>query len=206
MTAAPASTQLELLAEQLFQTFKSQPRGFATSWPTGAVLRDGKRDGKVAYEYRTQHRAVTVDDWRRHLLGEPRSQLVLLPLLDDGTVYWGCVDVDEIHGNSAYDQARVSMKLYRFDMERHVVNLNANNKLGLSCHLSKSGGLHIFKIVAQPIPATRMREFLSGVAGLLGLPNTVEIFPKSDVPDPGGLPGGYVNVPYYGACKEASNG
>ena len=70
---------------------------------------------------------VTDDMWSKHLQGTEPS-LGIIPITDDNTCRWGCIDIDSYAG---FDHKKLIDK---------IKNLN----LPLLVFRSKSGGAHVF--------------------------------------------------------------
>jgi hypothetical protein len=175
--------QVRAQAARCLQLFPSLDRGYALCTPNGTIRAS---DGKVEADYVNVKAAVTQRDWERHILGEKGRLLTLYPLLTDGTCFWGCIDWDFYKGGSV----------------ESIKDKIKQRQLGLMMFQSKSGGLHLFKSMSKPVPATKMRVFLNDARGTLGFPPDTEIFPKSTDPAEG-FPGGAVNMPFFGEGRES---
>jgi hypothetical protein len=88
------------------------------------------------------------------------------PVLDDGTVWWGCIDGDKIGDNVAYEVD------YAGEMEKIT-----RSGLPLVVDRSKSGGIHLKVFCSEPISADLVQQFLRQCAAQLGYAGN-EIFPK----------------------------
>lgn len=139
----------------------------------------GKKKGnKVVGRAYTVLETVSEEKWREHLQGE--TGLGIVPIRDDGTCSWGCIDVDT----------------YPLDLQA----LEARCKdLGLPLIpvRSKSGGAHLYTFTDK-IPATLMRARLMQFASALGYPG-VEIFPKQVQLANERDTGNWINMPYFNA-------
>ncbi len=66
---------------------------------------------------------------------------------------------------------------------------------------SKSGGLHVYVFTKEKVPASLIREFLSNLLFLFGLPSKTEIFPKQTTlgKNQNGerTSGSFINLPYF---------
>lgn len=122
------------------------------------------------------HEPPTNDLLRAHLLGEGLG-IGIFPLRDDGTVWFGAVDLDEPN----FELAAAMQRLIpgRSFIER-----------------SRSGNAHIWVFFDGPAPAWAVRTVLRNATEALGRTD-VEIFPKQDEVRPGGV-GNYINLPYHG--------
>ena len=157
-------TQGASVAEQLFNLFVGNERRHVTN--TGPPFRplktgNGKEDpNKWKLNSLTVEGPATVEHWGRHLNGD--YILSIIPLLDNGTCWFGCIDYDD----------------YVIDLI-NICQRIASLKLPLLPCRSKSGGLHIFVFFKEPISAKLIIPALRYWAGRLGLPK-FEIFPTND--------------------------
>jgi hypothetical protein len=136
---------------------------------------DGKQEGK-SYIVKQE---VTDNLWQSHLDGVGPS-LGIIPIRADNTVSWGCIDIDT----------------YPID-HRKIINNIRSLQLPLVPCRSKSGGMHIFLFLRNPVSAKLVREKLREVASGLGY-SSVEVFPKQStiLIEKGDL-GNFLNLPYY---------
>ena len=151
----------------------------------GEYFLDGSKDavtGKEKGRAITKRAPVTKELFQRHLNGE--INLGVIPIRQDNTCYWGCIDVD------------------KYDLDYRVLLQTIRTKgYPLVPYRSKSGGIHLFLHVSTPIPAGDMIDKLSLLATDLGL-SSCEIFPKqrkimvhkNDL-------GNWLNIPYQQAAR-----
>ena len=151
-------------------------------------------DGKVAAQYVTRREPATDFLYTQHFNGG--EALSVQPILDDGqSCQWGVIDID------SYSDP---------DLERKVRSAFELFKLRPFIETSKSGGVHIYVILDQPVAeAAQLRSMLKRLARWIGYPQA-EIFPKQsklaiDKQDVGS----FVVYPGYGlgieeACKRLS--
>jgi hypothetical protein len=125
----------------------------------------------------------TAQEWEWHLYGT--SGIGVAPIRQDGTVYFGCIDLDT-HGVNAAD----------FDLINLLRQIE-RKKLPLLPVYSKSGGLHLFVFFKEPVEAELVRRVLASWAKALLFPDDVEIFPKQDDVNDAGK-GSNLWMPYYG--------
>ncbi|MFL6302847.1 MAG: hypothetical protein ACJ72H_04835 [Candidatus Sulfotelmatobacter sp.] len=127
-----------------------------------------KADGAVksGMDYRTEPGPFLPADVALHLQG--RQSIVAIPLLDDGTCMWGCIDIDK--------------------------RCPKPHDLDLNWFLSKSQGWHGFAFFDKPKTATSVRAWLSFRAELLGFKGC-EVFPKQTSTTGKGTG---VNLPFFG--------
>lgn len=164
--------------ERFIERFSGLQRAYGTTTITG--LRD---DGKNQVNSFVQRGEPTVDLWEKHLGGEEPS-LGIIPITDDNTCRWGCIDIDDF----TIDLKSVNAKL----QER---------KFPLILCRSKSGGAHLFLFTKEYIPAALMRLRLTEMAASLGYASH-EVFPKqTQILTERGDTGNFLNLPYFGGDK-----
>lgn len=145
--------------------------------------------GKLVSKARSITDDVTPALWQKHLAGKHR--LGIIPVRKDGTVGWFCIDVD-FYENVDYAAIR-----------------KAIDDTPLVMTLSKSGGVHLWCFLEEPIPAMQARKMAEALNKKINLPDVlglsaaeykehVDIFPENASPDDIGV---WVNLPYFG--KEA---
>ena len=156
-TASGDGKQQRSTAERLFDLFVGNERRHVIS--SGLPVFD-KAKNKWSLTVTTKDEPATVDHWQQHL--DHRYILSIIPLLDNGACWFGCIDVDE------YDTSYV-------DVCDRIDRL----KLPLLPCVSKSTGLHIFAFFQKPVPAELVRPALRTWATQLRL-KEFEIFPTND--------------------------
>jgi hypothetical protein len=127
----------------------------------GPPTQDTKKQ-KWCLDVRTHSGPATLSHWQDHF--SQKYILSVIPLLDDGTCWFACIDVDDYSINQIEICERAS-------------------KLPLHPARSKSGGLHLFVFFKEPVPADKVIPALRVWAGMLGL-TKYEIFPSSAQADP----------------------
>lgn len=150
----------------------------------GTYRQEEKTAGKVKSEIKRTAQTVrgptTLDLWEKHLSGE--RSLGIIPIREDGTCYWGVIDVD------------------KYDLSHRSV-ADKIKKLGLPLLLckSKSGGAHLFVFLHEPVAAADMMSKLREFAAMMGYGDS-EIFPKQTqlLREKGDL-GNWLNMPYFKA-------
>jgi hypothetical protein len=143
------------------------------------VLAKKQAEGeKVKGRALTEAKPVTLEVWRAHVEGT--QGLGIVPLMDDGNVWWACIDIDT----------------YPLDLIALEAKLN-QLKLPLVVIRSKSGGAHLVLFLAAPTSARFVRAKLQEWAILIGYPG-VEIFPKQTEHRGTGDIGNWLNMPYFG--------
>lgn len=135
------------------------------------------------------NKLLTIDQYKAHLNGT--IGLGIIPIDDKGDVRFGVIDID------VYD---TDLMPYIRAIERH--------NLPLVPFKSKSGGLHLYMFMKQPVNAKAVIELLTKQVNILGLDlyikhklnRIIEIFPKQSKLNDGNV-GSWINMPYYNAVK-----
>lgn len=162
------------LAAAFFSLFLGSDLAFGRSVYTGKVSSTGKKEAKCW----TEKRAVTVEDWEKHLAGA--SGIGCIPINSENNVTWGAIDVDD-YGISPYD----------------IVQEIKRKHLPLIPCLSKSGGLHLYLFCKDWVPAEQMMAKLDALAAVLGF-GSCEIFPKQgSIQAEHDDLGNWINMPYF---------
>lgn len=156
--------------------------GFAEAYGTydSAVHNEVKGKLEIRGSAATKRSRVEVSLWEKHLSGE--QPLGIIPIRDNDTCLWGCIDVDQ----------------YGVEHADVVKRLKKENLPLVVCR-SKSGGAHLFLFLKDPVPAGLVVARLGEMAALLGYGNS-EIFPKQQhVEVERGDLGSWLNMPYFDA-------
>jgi len=153
------------------------------------IDKDFKKDGgKVKSNPYFKNSKVMQSNYIDHLSGE--YGLGICPLTDDGTVTFGCIDVDS----------------YSDDL-MNVIKAIYSIGLPVAPCRSKSGGLHIYLFVSKPIQAKSMIKTLKAISSFFGLDRTytgkVEFFPKQQSLG-SGANGSCITIPYYNSINTKS--
>ena len=145
----------------------------------GEKNENGKQQGK-AFIVRKN---VGDDLWEKHLQGEGPA-LGIIPIREDSTCRWGCIDIDS----------------YDLDHSSLIQSIrNANFPL-IVCR-SKSGGAHVFLFAKEFISASLMQSTLKKISKVLGYEGS-EVFPKqTEILVERGDTGNFLNLPYYNGTK-----
>ena len=126
---------------------------------------------------------VSDDLWEKHLQGEGPA-LGIIPIREDSTCRWGCIDID-------------SYNLNHSSLIQSIRNVN----YPLIVCRSKSGGAHVFLFTKEFISAALMQQTLKKIAKVLGYEGS-EIFPKqTEILVERGDTGNFLNLPYYNETK-----
>lgn len=163
------------IEERFFNLFLGLTRAYGEFKLSGNLRNGVKAEGRAS----TIKGELTLPHWRDHLAG--RTGLGIIPITDEGTVYWGAIDVD----------------VYPVDFKGLQEKID-RLKLPLLICKSKSGGAHIYMFFYEAVSAALVRGKLMSIASALGHPK-VEIYPKQirlastkDI-------GNWLNMPYFHA-------
>ena len=141
---------------------------------------NGNKQGGKAFIVRKN---VSDDLWEKHLQGEGPA-LGIIPITEDNTCRWGCIDIDE----------------YNFDHSKLIQSIRNLNLPLIVCR-SKSGGAHVFLFTTEFISASLMQSTLKKMSIGLGYEGS-EIFPKqTEILVERGDTGNFLNLPYHNEMK-----
>jgi hypothetical protein len=152
--ATGAITQAKDVSELFHNLFIGNERRHVKNF--GPPTHDTKKQ-KWCLDVKTHSGPATLSHWQDHF--SQKYILSVIPLLDDGTCRFACIDVDD----------------YSID---HIQIYARASKLPLHLARSKSGGLHLFVFFKEPVPADKVIPALRVWAGMLGL-TKYEVFPSS---------------------------
>lgn len=159
--------------------FRGLDRAHGLAIPTEVISARGKRETT----YKTVRAPVPAGAWRRHLEGA--EGLVITPVRDDGTCWFGAIDVD----------------VYPLDIPELARKI-AGLRLPLVTVRTKSGGAHLFLFLHEAAPAEAVQRRLRRWASILGY-GTSEIFPKQHRLASQNDMGSGINLPYFGDARKA---
>lgn len=136
----------------------------------------------------TEKAEFTADHFRSHLEGNGGIGIGIVPIRDDGSCFWGAIDIDN-HGSDKDIDIR--------GVERRVAEL----ELPLVACRSKSGGVHLYIFFSEPVRADIVRAVLQRWAKSLEVEGVDCIYPKQGrlAKDTEGNQqlGNWINLPYY---------
>ena len=156
------------------QIFSGLERAYGQYVP--GDLKNGKQGGNAFIKKST----VTDSLWSDHVEGKEPS-LGIIPIRDDSTCSWGCIDVDTY----PLDHKKIIEKIRKFELPLIICR-------------SKSGGAHLFLFTSSPVNAEELRNKLTELSAKLGY-GDCEIFPKQIKLDAQrGDTGNFLNLPYFG--------
>ena len=143
-------------------------------------------------KYGWTHRQITDQDYADHLSG--KKSIGIQPCDDDGMARFGAIDID------SKDYKDFSVKKY--------LDIIKNYDLPLIPVKSKSGGLHLYLFLKEPVKALIIKKFLESLLFTLKLPLRTEIYPKQTElgKDSEGkfIDGNFINLPYYNRAERIS--
>ena len=171
------------MEKEFIELFKGYEGDFGMADMSNPSLDADKNKIKPNYEW--AGRPLTDKDYLDHLSG--RKSIGIQPCRIDKTVQFGCIDVDPP------DYGTFKIEKYLASIQQH--------KLPIVPILSKSGGLHCYVFLKEPIPTIDLIEALKAFLLPLGLKPATEVFPKQkelQKDDKGDIkPGNFINLPYY---------
>jgi hypothetical protein len=153
--------QAEII-QKLMVLFKGNERFHGAANVTGSIRDEDKNKWEPAhphYEFTT----ATEIEWRAHLSGQ--RFLGLSPILDDGTVWFTCLDVDKSSSGN-----------YDFEYSEEMDKITQSG-FPLVVYRTKSGGLRVTIFFSEPVPAELAQKRIQQIAAQLGY-GGCEIFPK----------------------------
>ena len=171
------------MEKEFIELFKGYEGDFGMADMSNPSIDADKNKIKPNYEW--AGRPVTDTDYKDHLLG--KKSIGIQPCRINGTAQFGCIDIDPPDYGT-------------FKVENYLA-LFQQYKLPLVPILSKSGGLHSYIFLTEPIPTIDLIEALKAFLLPLGLKPTTEVFPKQkelQKDSKGDIkPGNFINLPYY---------
>ena len=175
------------MEKEFIELFKGYEGDFGMADMSNTSIDADKNKIKPNYEWAGH--PITDRDYLDHLAG--KKSIGIQPCRIDSTVQFGCIDVDP----PDYGTFKVE----------HYLSLFQQYKLPIVPILSKSGGLHCYVFLKEPIPTIDLIEALKAFLLPLGLKPTTEVFPKQkelQKDDKGDIkPGNFINLPYYNNSK-----
>ena len=147
-----------------------------------------KSNGKIGGKAFIIKEPVTDKLWTDHLEGKDPS-LGIIPIRDDSTCSWGCIDIDT----------------YPLDHKKIIKKIRELELPLVMCR-SKSGGAHVFLFLKEPVQASLVRDKLMEWSAEIGYANC-EIFPKQiEIKADRGDTGNFLNLPYHGGDDSMRHG
>lgn len=175
MTDVPRATASAVSDEQARQ-FANLFAGHGGSY--GSYDESGEKK-----RVKTIQAAMPTDAWAKHLAGDG-PYLGVVPIREDSTCRWGCIDLDD----DGIDLDELEAKVVAHELPIVVCR-------------SKSGGAHLYCFSRESVPAQLLFDALKKWRQVLGHEKNangkpVEIFPKQ-TKLAGQQLGNWVNMPYY---------
>jgi hypothetical protein len=162
------------IVNKLMKYFK----GLSRAYGLYQLKNHTKEGNKILGKPSTIADEVTEELWIKHVKGE--NGLGIVPIMDGDTCYFGAIDID----------------IYDLDLVAVVNKIHQYGLPIIPCR-SKSGGLHCFCFVSEPVSATLMIQKLKMIASYIGF-GDAEIFPKqSTILSDRGDVGAWINMPYF---------
>jgi hypothetical protein len=165
------------------EKFKKIFSGLERAYGVTYVDKKGADGQKIKGKSFVQRGMVTDNMWQDHLNGAEPS-LGIIPINEDNTCRWGCVDIDSYAG---FDHKKLIDKIKSLDLPLLVFR-------------SKSGGAHVFCFTTVPVEAKLMRDKLVSVSAVLGYGGS-EVFPKQIELKSKDDTGNFLNLPYFNGDK-----
>ena len=100
--------------ERFIERFSGLTRAYGTTTVVGL-----REDGKKKVDSRVQRGEPVPELWEKHLNGEEPS-LGIIPITDDNTCRWGCVDIDDF----SIDLKALNSKLQEKQLPLTLSNAN----------------------------------------------------------------------------------
>jgi hypothetical protein len=165
------------------EKFKEIFSGLERAYGMTYVDKKGADGQKIKGKSFVQRGTVTDNMWQDHLNGAEPS-LGIIPINENNTCRWGCVDIDSYAG---FDHKKLINKIKSLDLPLLVFR-------------SKSGGAHVFCFTTVPVEAKLMRDKLVSVSAVLGYGGS-EVFPKQVELKSKDDTGNFLNLPYFNGDK-----
>lgn len=202
-------------------------RGFTQRY--GRFTIEGREDsGKYKGKAQTLDKAVTPADYAAHLAGE--YGIGIIPLLDDNTVHFAAIDLDEYPGSEKFkinrkDEEKVTEEERQATLADEIASVEARDKAyqerveaayrewinrivlnvkqePLLATKSKSGGLHLWYFSDEGVLAPEAINYLKEIAHRIGHAGC-EIFPKQATRHSQTDVGNWINLPFFGDTRPA---
>ena len=177
-----AKAKASPLALRLYTLFGGLHRAHGTYKVEQRKASD-KKGSKLGGKALTERAPYTAELWDLHLRGT--QGLGVVPVLEDGTCVWGCIDIDKYEGLSLED------------LELQCARLG----LPLLPTYSKSAGAHLYLFGKGHVPCELSRLRMAEWAVALGH-GGCEVFPKQDKLADENDVGNWLNMPYFADIGE----
>lgn len=138
---------------------------------------------------RTEDGNAPDEAWANHLEGRGKIGLGIVPIRDDGSTFWGAIDLDNHGSDKDIDIRAVEKKVAAAGLPL------------LPCR-SKSGGVHLYIFFNEPVRADMVKQVLTRWAKELEVDGVDCIYPKQGKLTKNSegeqQKGNWINLPYYG--------
>lgn len=173
---------MENYTTKFMKIFKGLDRVYGT-YSLQRTKKVKRKGDKIVGKPATVHKKITAQAWKDHIDGH--LGIGIIPIRDDSTCFFGAIDID----------------IYKdLDIKRIMKDIKKLDLPLIPCR-TKSGGLHCFTFVSEPVSAVTMRDKLSTFAAILGFGGS-EIFPKqTEILSDRGDIGQWINIPYFNYKK-----
>lgn len=161
------------LAENFFALFSGHPDAYGRYSIAKTATANAR--GKLTGSAGTVKKPVTVQLWEDHLAGT--MGLGIVPVHPDLTCRFAAIDIDIYPTDPIEIEAKITQL-----------------KLPLLATRSKSGGVHAYLFLSEPVEAKLVVDKLRTWAHALGCKPEVEIFPKQTMEVD---TGNWINMPYF---------
>ena len=173
-----------MIEKEFIQRFSGLKRAFGFAHMNSAVR---SQEGKLKPVYSWGVDPVTDEDYMSHLNGT--KAIGIQPCDDEGKAMFGAIDIDD------------KQHSYKNFPYKKYLDIIARYNLPIVPVKSKSGGLHLFVFLNEPVDAKFIRKFFSNILFSLELPINIEIYPKQTMlgVDADGKKdkGQFINLPYF---------
>ena len=139
-----------------------------------ATIKKGQKEKGESF---TKKEKVTEDLYRQHLEGE--QGLGIVPIQKNNTCRFAALDID----------------VYTINFKLQLEAISSHN-MPIFPFRSKSGGLHLYLFLSEPMKVLKIKEIMEQFRVMLGLNQNTEIFPKQTSLGEG-QSGNWINLPYY---------
>ncbi len=184
MSSTESSKQIEdgTLGNLFFDLYRGLDRAYGSYKISNVVDERGKMGGRAKTEIGNYSAAL----WKKHLEGD--QGLGVVPICDNGTCWWGAIDIDVY----PLDLVELEHKVHALGLPLMVIK-------------TKSGGAHLTMYLSEPVPAKLVRGKLYEFAMALGY-GGVEIFPKQSMLASKKDVGNWLNMPYFRQSETKRHG
>lgn len=176
----------ELNLARFMRLFRGNPRSYG-QWDPSRI-----KDKQS----RTEDGNAPDEAWIKHLEGRGGIGLGIVPIRDDGSTFWGAIDLDNHGSDKDIDIREVEKKVAAAELPL------------LPCR-SKSGGVHLYIFFNEPVRADMVKTVLTRWAKELEVDGVDCIYPKQGkltVNSEGERQkGNWINLPYYGQDEKGTD-